>query len=77
LAKVSVVKHESHFRRVLRDRESRDGGAGKVALVGCLEQRPLANILGEHAFHDAGELGHDLGVQFWIVNSPVGRADGN
>ena len=72
-----MVKHKSHLFGFFGHRLGRNGGPGEIALVGCLEQRPLTNILGEQGLHDFGKLGHDLGVQFRVVNSPVGRADGD
>ena len=72
-----MVQDESHLCRVVSHRLGRDGGPGEVAVVGGLEQRPLANLLGEQALHDLRQLDHDLGVQFRVVNPPVGRADGD
>ena len=72
-----MVKHESHLCRVIGHRLGHYGRPCEVALVVCVEQVPLAGVLGEHSLHNSGELGQDLGVQFRVVNPPVSRADGD
>ena len=72
-----MVKHKSHLCRVIGHRLGHDGRPCEVALVVCVEQVPLAGVLGEHSLHNFGELGQDLGIQFRVVNPPVSRADGD
>ena len=77
LAKVSVEQHKPHPCRVIRHRLGRDRGAGVIALMCGLGQRPFPDVLREQCFHDLGQLGHDLGIKIRVVNPPVGRADGD